>query len=289
MRSNGGRAGIAAVLLWGLLGATACDRAGPADRPVIAVSIAPHKTLVKRLVGSSADVLVLLPAGSNPSVYEPDARRILQLARARVYFTAGVPFERAWIPRFRAANNALFVVDTNAGIPVTGDDPHTWLSPVLVERQVESMAEQLAQVLPAERARIQKRAGDLGNEIRALHAFIEGTLDPLRGRTFLVMHPSWNYFAHTYHLRMLSIEKEGREPGPAHLADVLGRARALGIRTVFAQPEYDQRPARVIAGELGGRVVNVSPLDEDWNGMLRKFTTVLAAELRKHPPSAAAK
>ena len=264
-----------------LAASTVCSRLPrTGSRPVIAVSIPPQKTLVRRLVGDRAEVLVLIPAGSNPSVFEPDARRTLQLSRARLYFKAGVPFEQGWLPRFRATNPALRIVDVNAGIPVSGHDPHTWLSPPLVRRQVAGMTDVLVGLFPTDAEDIRRNSAQLTAEISDLHAFLESTLGPKRGRSFVVMHPSWNYFSETYHLRMLAIEREGREPGPAHLAKILREARALGIRTVFAQPEYDQRPARVVAGELGGRVVNVSVLDENWDGMLRRFASTLAVELR---------
>ncbi len=250
------------------------------DLPVVAVSIAPQRTLLRRLVGDGYEVLQLIPRGANPSVYEPDARTVASLSRARLYFLAGVPMERSWLPRFRATRGTLRLVDTNEGIPVTGDDPHTWLSPPLVERQIATITRELSAEYAHDARRFQENARTLTGEVHRLHEFVAATLSEHRGGTFLVMHPSWNYYASTYNLHLLAIEQEGREPGPAHLAQVLKTARRLRIRTVFSQPEYDQRPARVIARQLGGRVVSISPLDEDWEGMLRNFTRILAEELR---------
>ena len=95
----------------------------------------------------------------------------------------------------------------------------------------------------------------------------------------MVFHPSWGYFAHTYGLEQVAIEIEGKAPKPAQLKELIERARKDGIKFVFVQPQFSARSAKLIAGEIGGQVVYVDPLAEDWVGNLQtvamKFRTAL--------------
>jgi zinc transport system substrate-binding protein len=65
-------------------------------------------------------------------------------------------------------------------------------------------------------------------------------------------------------LRQIAIEAEGKEPGPRTLAHVISEARALGIKAVFVQPQFSRSSAEMIAHQIGGHVVAVDPLAENY-------------------------
>lgn len=247
----------------------------------MAVSILPQKTFVKRLIGEQAEVLVLLPPGANPAVYEPSPRQAAALARAVLYFRAGVPFEGAWMARIQSAAPRLKIVHLNDGIPVEDHDPHTWLSPPIVYGQIDTMAREFIAAFPQESRSITQNKVQFQQEIKTLDQTIAKRLAPYRNRAILVMHPSWNYFARTYHLRLLVVEEHGRERGAGSMARLIESARKEGIKTVYGQPEFDQRPAAVIAREIGGRVQLARPLSEEWQESLDQFSQELVAEFQK--------
>lgn len=83
---------------------------------VAAVSIEPQRYMVEKVGGHRVEALVLVPAGSDPHVYEPRPSQMRALAGAKVYFTVGLEMERAWLPRFRAVNPAMRVAATDAGL-----------------------------------------------------------------------------------------------------------------------------------------------------------------------------
>jgi len=92
----------------------------------------------------------------------------------------------------------------------------------------------------------------------------------------MVFHPSWGYFADDFQLEMISVEQGGQEPGPADLAGFIALAEEEDIRVVFAQPEFSTDAAEVIAREIGGTVVLLSPLAEDWTANMRTIAETLA-------------
>ncbi len=98
-------------------GAIAANRACP-DRgslPVF-VSILPQKFFVEQIGGDLVEVRVMVMPGASPATYEPKPQQMVDLARAKLYFSIGVPFENAWLDRFAATSSALKVVHTDAGI-----------------------------------------------------------------------------------------------------------------------------------------------------------------------------
>lgn len=107
------------------------------------------------------------------------------------------------------------------------------------------------------------------DELEALDAEIEEALEGIEARRFMVYHPSWGYFADRYGLEQMPIELGGREPGAASLARVIDRAREEGVRVIFVQPQFSERNARTVAGEIDGEVVPIDPLAENYEENLR--------------------
>lgn len=90
--------------------------ASAAEPLTVAVTIAPQEYFLKKVGGVRVAPLVLVPAGSDPHVYEPRPGQMKALSRAAAYFAVGLELEEAWLPKFRAVNPAMRVVRTDAGI-----------------------------------------------------------------------------------------------------------------------------------------------------------------------------
>lgn len=283
-----------------------CRPVAAVDAPLgVFVSIPPQKYFVNAIAGDRADISVMVRPGASPEDYEPSPSQMAALAGAKIYFTAGVPFEGAWLDRFSAVNPDLRVVHTEEGIkkkPIsryspfnTGGpdsagrrhghgreilDPHIWLSPPLVEIQSEHIKEAFAAADPAHRAEYEANYRKFIGDIRDLDRSIKATLSNLTNRHFLVFHPSWGYFADTYGLVQVAIEYEGKDPKARHVAQIIEYARKHKITTIFVQPQFSRKLARVIAREIGGRVVEADPLAEDWPENLLSVAAKMKNALR---------
>ena len=93
----------------------------------------------------------------------------------------------------------------------------------------------------------------------------------LKIRNTLVYHPSFGYFAWEYNLDMISIEEEGKEPTASDVASLIEYAKEHKIKVIFASPQFNPQSARVIADEVGGRVVFIDPLARDYIANLRRI------------------
>jgi len=97
-----------------------------------------------------------------------------------------------------------------------------------------------------------------------LDSRIRSVFSGQRHASILVFHPAWAYFARDYGLEQIPVEEGGKEPTLKSLEAVIRQAEELGISIIFASPEFDTKSAEVIASEIGGQVVLVSPLPQDY-------------------------
>jgi len=288
---------IAAILVL----AAACGPTGtpePSDRLTITVSILPQRTFVERIGGDRVTVNVMVQPGHSPATYEPKPEQLTTLARSAAYFAIGVPFEVVWLDRIAATNPEMAIIDTAQHIervPVTGHyrvalggrppvegegrDPHTWLSPTLVKIQARTIYEALVELDPAHQAAYAANLERFLADIDALIADIESTLAEVSNRKFMVFHPSWGYFGDDFELEMIPIQVGGQDPSAAELSDLIATARTEAIKVIFAQPEFSTRAAETIAQEIGGRVLLIDPLAEDWLDNLREVGKTFAQVL----------
>jgi len=92
----------------------------------------------------------------------------------------------------------------------------------------------------------------------------------------MVYHSSWAYLARDYGFEEVPIESEGKEPSPQRIEDLITQAKEEQIRVIFASPEHSTRSAEVIADEIGGTVVLVSPLEKDFLENMRGVASAFA-------------
>ncbi len=272
------------------------------------VSILPQQYFLQRIAGSFVDIFVIVPPGASPATYEPTSSDMRFISGADVWFTVGVGFEDAWIPRFRDSADHLRIISTISGITrvpmdryslfssgeVEGDaggtenghahgsiDPHVWLSPGLVKEQAMVMEETLAGLDSSRADYYSVNLQEFCGEIDSLEALIHSILDPLPNRSFMVFHPAWGYFADEFDLDMIPVESGGSQPAPGEMSALIDLARERGISTVFVSPQFSQQSARALANEIGGRVESIDPLAESWSENLVSVAGAIAESLRQ--------
>ncbi len=246
---------------------------------MVVTSVLPQAYFVERLGGGLVDVEVMIPPGASPLTYEPSISQMRAMSRAAVYVKVGhpsFPFEAAWLDRLLAENRSARVVDSSSGCAVGPGDPHVWLAPGCARIMARHIADALSAVRADHAAEVRSNLQAVLEEIDALDAEIRASLAGYPGRRFFVFHPAWGYFAAEYGLEQVAIEQGAKEPSPDQLMRLIQRARADGVGVVFAQPQFDDRSARLVAQEIGGSVAVVDPLAKDWPGSLRAAARAFA-------------
>jgi len=280
------------ILILALTALPAAAGAAPAAQPFVAfVSVQPQAAFVRAVGGEYIRVAVMVPPGRSHETYDPTPRQMQELTQAQLYFRVGLPFEESWIPRIRHNNPGLKIVDTRQGIHLLntqhphepgeaahGADPHIWMDPNLVKIQARTIRDALVEIDPAHRKDYERNFQDFTARLTQLDLDLRRILSRAPSRRFMVYHPSWGYFAKAYGLEQVPIEIEGKEPGPRSLAAVIETARKQGVKTLFVQKQFSSRSAQVIAQAIGGRVVPVDDMPDDYFGELRALAHWIAGE-----------
>ncbi len=279
------------------------SESGADEKLRIMVSILPQAEFVERIGGDRVQVGVLVPPGQGPATYEPTARQMTELAEARIFFSIGVAFENAFLPSIERTLPELEIVDTREGITLrtmtalhhhegeddhqhdehahdhAGGDPHIWLAPELVQQQARTIAAALIAADPGHRNVYETNLDSYLADLQELDSHLRETLAPLRGKTLLVYHPAWGYFADAYGLRQEAIEIEGKEPTGQQLARIIEHARTEDVKVIFVQAQYSRNLAEAVAEAVGGSVVVIDPLARDHLANLKRVASEVGAAL----------
>jgi zinc transport system substrate-binding protein len=281
-----------ALSILGLVILSACASAAGSsaneNKILVSASVLPEKYFIERIGGEFVQVNIMVGPGESPHSYEPKARQMAALSNSIIYFAIGVEFEDAWMERITSSNTGLQVIDLSQGIKKLPsaeadhpdeDDPHVWTSPRLAKSIAEHITAALIEADPQHSAVYQKNLEFLLADISDLQAEIAQSITHMETRQFMVFHPGWGYFADEFDLEQIPIEIGGSEPSASELAGLIDRAKTDGIRVIFAQPEFSTQSAKFIASEIGGEVILISPLAEDWLNNLRLVSQTFAEVL----------
>lgn len=247
------------------------------------VSILPQKYFVEQVGGKHVNVSTMVGKGNDPHSYEPKPSQLVKLNQAKLYFSLGTgEFEKLWLRKFKKAAKQLKVIQTDHGIKKLkmeahhqeeeheGIDPHIWLSPAAVKLQATHIYNALAAEMPAHKKAFNKNYRAFLSKIDTLSSDLKALFEKKKKPiTFLTLHPSWGYFADYFNLEQLTVEVEGKKPKPAQLQAIIQIAKEKNINTLFTQPQFSSRQARILANEIDGNVIAIDPLEEQWEINLR--------------------
>ena len=243
-------------------------------KPVVIASIAPVEYLAKAVGGDKIEVQSL--AKGDVHSYEPKPNDMKAVAKARIFIAAGLEFEEAWIPRFKASAKNLVVVQSDAkiaklkeerGEQVERDekheahaDPHVWLNPMLAITMARNISDALIDMDKANKDFYLENFQKLMNDLLAFDESAKESLAGLKNRKFVVYHPAWGYFAAHYDLEQISIERSGKEPKIDEMASTLKMIKDENIKVIFADPNRSQKSAQILASQTGAKVELLDPL-----------------------------
>ena len=265
-----------------------CGRRNEPDERIISVSIAPFRYFVEGIAGEKFSVNVMVPAGANPHIYEPYPDQLSKLRHSAAYISNGyLGFEMTWLDRFYEMNRRMKKLsladaidpiapeDHHEGGHIETADPHYWISPKCAMSMAASVRDFLIDLDPENRAEYNENFKILAGKIGEVDSLAKELSASPGGKSFLIYHPNLGYLARDYGLKEIAIEKEGKEPSPSRLRELIDLAKADNHKVIMVQREYDTRNARAIADEAGARVIIIDPLSEDWFASTTEIIRIL--------------
>jgi len=225
----------------------------------------------KNVGQEKVDVILLVPIGAEPHDWEPTVKDVQRMQKSDLIIINGIGFEN-WVDDLQETNYSGKIVDTSYGIPIRNSndensqessDPHIWLNPVYAKIQVQNIADAFSRSDPENLQYYQSNAAKYIEELDSLDSKIRNELSDCN-HDFVSFHNAFSYFADEYdlnqHTIISSINSHG-EVTAKTLENIISTSKALNIKVIFSEENIDTRTSNIIANEIGGKVLILSPLE----------------------------
>ena len=228
------------------------------------------------------DVKLLVSVGVEPHDWEPTIKDVQQMQKSDLIIINGIRFE-SWVDKLNEMDYQGVIVDTSNGIiikntddessvheehPDESGDPHIWLNPAFAKIQVQNIANAFSSSDPENQQYFQENAANYISELDLLDSKIRNELSSCN-HDFIAFHDAFSYFADEYDLTqhtIISSYVPHAEPTAKTLENVINKAKQLNLKVIFTEETADPKTSQVIANEIGGKILVLSPLEIGDNG-----------------------
>lgn len=243
--------------------------------------------------------------------YQLQTKDMKNLEQADVFVINGAGME-SFLDKVTSQLPGLSIVDTSEGLPLiesgedsshlheedehehTEDDghdhgdvnPHIWVSISECIGQVENLSEGLQEADPAHAEQYRANTEAYVEKLSELRDRMHEAIDPLPNRNIVTFHEAFPYFAEEFDLNVVKVvnREPDSQPSARELAETIRLVEDAGVAAVFAEPQYPESAADIIASESGIRVwtldpVTTGPNDKDayLNAMEQNMETLVQA------------
>jgi zinc transport system substrate-binding protein len=161
----------------------------------------------------------------------------------------------------------LIVIEASRGIQLLEDEngeanPHVWISIENSIAYVNNIAAGLSGIDIENSDKYTENAAEYVKKLTALRKEMHDALDGLKNRDIVTFHEAFPYFAHEFDLTIAAVinREPGTEPAPKELAEIIETVSGLGVKALFAEPQYSSKSADAIARETGAKVYTLDPV-----------------------------
>jgi len=217
---------------------------------------------------------LLVPDGVEPHDWGPTIKDVQRIQKSDLIIINGIGFEN-WIDNLDETDYQGVIVDTSYGIldknlgqKHTTGDPHIWLNPVYAKTQVQNIAIAFSNSDPGNEEYYQSNAAKYIEELDLLDSKIRNELSNCN-HDFVAFHDAFSYFADEYNLNQHTIISSNDPHGEATaktLETVISTAKELNIKVIFSEENVNPRTSEIIANEINGKVLVLSPLEVSSDG-----------------------
>ena len=238
----------------------------------VLASFLPMYLFTRNVVGDAPGVTVemMLPASLGcPHDYSLSPGDMRKIAESDVFIANGFGMEEFLGAPVRRANPMIVIVETASSVTplqAVGEhgevNPHTWVSPRNAILQVRVIEKALSDLSPGNAPVFRRNADAYAGRLEALAREFDETARRLRNRKIVTFHNVFDYLARDIGLTIVgSIEETpGQEPSAGELQDLIRTIRETKAAVVFAEPQYPERLAAMVAREAGIPVRMLEPV-----------------------------
>ncbi|MBL6842547.1 MAG: zinc ABC transporter substrate-binding protein [Verrucomicrobiae bacterium] len=251
-------------------------------KPRIVTSFFPLFDFASNLGGEDFEVLCLTPPGGDPHAMKATPKAAQSVADSQLAVFLGFGLD-GWMEKLTKSEPQVKVLAVGQGLnsqitthsllpeslekdnQLDGNkiDPHVWLDPLLAKEIVNRLADEMAAIAPLHRKSVLARRDTFLGELQKLHEAFSANLADLDRREVVTFHGAFAYLFKRYQLETVGVVEQfpGDEPSAAYLRQLVDLMQRLKMKVIFAEPQLPDRPAQILAQEIGGRVELLDPCE----------------------------
>ncbi len=218
--------------------------------------------IAAHLANDEVEIINLVPAGSDPHLFEPGPSDLIRIRSAKILFANGLHFE-PWLRRLvTSASKDLLVVYASRKVRARTileqglkiEDPHAWNSPQDLVTYIQVMGEELSLVLPKQAQKIQQRTIDLVKKIKAIDSRFKEQFASIAKtrRVMLTTHDAVGYITQAYAIKSISPIglSTSEDFKTADLSKLLSEIKKYKIRVIFTEPNHHKLLAEKLTQKI---------------------------------------
>ncbi len=241
-----------------------------------------YAALAREIGGERLSIKTLAKPTEDPHFVDAKPSHIVALNRADVLIESGAGLEIGWLaPLVEGGRNKKVlsgatgrvngsdgiqlldvpaVLDRSHGDVHSMGNPHFLMDPLNAGIVAGRLAEAFCREDPDGCAFYEENLAGFGKTLGAKMQTWMDRLEPHRGKPIVTYHNTWRYFAKRFQLQADTFlePKPGIPPSPPHLAKVIKRMNAAGIKAILVEPFQSRKTAEAVAGHTGASVVDVA-------------------------------
>lgn len=258
------------------------------EKMKVVTTIYPVYEFVRQVGGDKVEVTMLLKPGVEPHDWEPTARELAEIKKAKVFFYHGAGLEPVDRLLTKEVLGTAQAVEVSKGIERiieqedadehehehqaghTEDkhhhdeiDVHTWLDPENVQQEVNVIAEALAAADSKNRDYYLKNAETYNLELAKLDQEFKSALAKVTRRDIITSHAAFGYLAKRYDLHQLAVMglSPDSEPTPDKMAQIVDFCREHNVKYIFFETLVSPKLSQTIAKETGADLLVLNPIE----------------------------
>lgn len=237
----------------------------------IVASFYPLYFFASEIGGENAEIVNLIPAGTEPHNYDPSPRDIILIEDSDMLILNGGI--EVWVDKIKSNLKEKEIKVIKAGEELFTkemlrdgkriQDPHVWLNPIYAKKQVEKITRGYITTDPANTGYYENKRKALDGKLDKLNEMYKQGLENCQRRDFITSHAAFVYLAEQYGLRQVAISglSPDQDPSVSRLAEIADFAKKNNIKYIFFETLVSPKFSETIAQEIDAETLVLDPIE----------------------------